>query len=62
MNSAITMFLRQTVRDRRLHFTANLNVYDPETIRTIEEGRRIARDPEVKGYSSIEGLRKALDT
>ena len=61
MTSAITMFLRQTVRDRRLPFTADLNVYGPETINAIEEGRRIARDPEVKGYSSIEDLRNALD-
>ena len=61
MTSAITMFLRQTVRDRRLPFTANLNGYGPETLRTIEEGRRIARDPEVKGYSTIEELRNALD-
>ena len=61
MTSAITMFLRQTIRDRRLPFTADLNVYGPETSRAIEEGRTIVRDPEVKGYSSIEGLRKALD-
>ena len=61
MTSAITMFLRQTVRDRRLPFTADLNVYGPETIKAIEEGRRIARDPEVNGYSSIEDLRNALE-
>ena len=39
MTSAITMFLRQTVRDRRLPFTADLNVYGPETIKAIEEGK-----------------------
>ena len=61
MTSAITVFLRQTIRDRRLPFTADLNVYGPETSRAIEEGRSIARYPEVKGYSNIESLRKALD-
>ena len=61
MTSAITMFLRQTVRDRRLPFTADLNAYGPETIKAIEEGRRIARDPEAKGYSNIEDLRNALE-
>lgn len=61
MTSAITMFLRQTVRDRHLPFTVDLNAYGPGTIRAIEEGRRIARDPEVKGYSSIEVLRNVLE-
>lgn len=61
MTSAITMFLRQTVRDRRLPFTADLNTYGPETMKAIEEGRRIAHDPQVKGYDRINELKKALD-
>ena len=32
-----------------------------ETLDAIEEGRRLARDPNVKGYKSIEELRKALE-
>ena len=31
-----------------------------ETIAAIEEGRKIAHDPNVKGYTSIEELRAAL--
>ena len=61
MTTAITMFLRQTVRDRRLPFTANLYAYGPETMSAIEEGRKIAHDPSVKGYSSIKNLRDALE-
>ena len=61
MTSAITMFLRQTVRDRRLPFTADLNTYGPETLKAVEEGRRIAHDPDVKGYSDMSELRQALD-
>lgn len=61
MTSAITMFLRQTVRDRRLPFVADLNSYGPETMKAIEEGRRIAYDSEVKGYTDISELRRALD-
>ena len=61
MTSAITMFLRQTVRDRRFPFTADLNSFGPETIKAIDEGRRIARDPSVQGYSDMEDLKKALE-
>ena len=61
MTAAITMFLRQTVRDRRLPFTADLNIYGPETLKAVEEGRKIARDPSVNGYSDMEELRKALE-
>ena len=61
MTSAITMFLRQTVRDRRFPFTADLNSFGPETMKAIEEGRRIARDKDVPGYSDIDDLRKALE-
>ncbi len=61
MTSAITMFLRQTVRDRRLPFTADLNSYGPETMKAIEEGHRIARDSSVPGYTNIDDLRNALE-
>ena len=61
MTSAITMFLRQTVRDRRFPFTADLNSFGPETMMAIEEGRRIARDSSVQGFSDIEDLRAALE-
>ncbi len=61
MTSAITMFLRQTVRDRRLPFTADLNTYGPETMMAIEEGRRIARDPRVPGYGNMDDLKRALE-
>lgn len=49
MTTAVNMFLRQTVRDRRLPFTADLNQYGPETLKAILEGRRIAGDESAKG-------------
>ncbi len=61
MTSAITMFLRQTVRDRRLPFTADLNSYGPETMKAIAEGQRIAHDSSVPGYTNIDDLRNALE-
>ena len=32
-----------------------------ETIAAIEEGRRMARDPNAKSYATVEELRKALE-
>jgi DNA-damage-inducible protein J len=63
MSSAINMFLRQTINDNGLPFQPVLreNELNQETLDAIEEGRRLARDPNVKRYSSIEELRKALD-
>ncbi len=63
MTSAINMFLRQTINDNGLPFQPILTEKDlnQETLDAIEEGRRLARDPNVKGYTSIEDLRKALE-
>ena len=63
MSSAINMFLRQTINDNGLPFQPVLreNDLNQETLDAIEEGRRLARDPNVKGYKSIEELRKALE-
>lgn len=35
--------------------------FSPEMIEAIEEGFRIAHDPSVKAYNSIEELNRALD-
>ena len=37
------------------------NSFGPETMKAVEEGRRIARDSSVQGYSDIEDLKKALE-
>lgn len=38
-----------------------LEVPNKETLEAIEEGRRMALDPNVPSYDNIEDLRKALD-
>ena len=35
--------------------------YNKETIEAIEEGRKIAKDPNAKGYHSVDELKKALE-
>lgn len=61
MTSAINMFLKQTVRDRALPFQPALTNLNQETLEAIEEGKKIAYDPNIKGYTSIEDLKKALE-
>lgn len=38
-----------------------LEKYNKETIAAIEEGRKIAKDPNAKGYRTVDELKKALD-
>lgn len=36
--------------------------YNKATIAAIEEGRKIAKDPNAKGYHTVDELRKALNS
>ena len=61
MITAVNMFLKTEIRENRILFELKLEE-DPNkiTMKAIEEGRRIAKDDNVKGYNSIEDLRKEL--
>ena len=61
MTTAVNMFLRTAIRENRILFELKLEE-DPNkiTMKAIEEGRKIAKDDNVKGYNSIEDLRKEL--
>ena len=61
MTTAVNMFLRATIREKGIPFSLKLEVPNAETVAAIEEGRRIANDPNVKGYTSMDDLKKALD-
>lgn len=61
MTTAVNMFLRQTIRENGIPFELKLNTPNQVTASAIEEGRRIAYDKSVKGYTDIDELRKALD-
>lgn len=61
MTTAINMFLRQTIRENGIPFSLKLNTPNEITMAAIAEGRRIAADPNIKGYTSIQDLREALD-
>lgn len=61
MTTAVNMFLRQAIRENRIPFDITLNVPNAVTVAAINEGRRLAKDENVKGYSDIDELRAALD-
>lgn len=61
MTTAVNMFLRTTIREHGIPFALKLDVPNELTAAAIEEGRRIASDSSVKGYSTIDDLRAALE-
>ena len=61
MTTAINMFLRATIRENGIPFSLKLNMPNEVTAAAIEEGRRIASDNSVKGYTNMEDLRAALE-
>ena len=61
MTTAINLFLRTTIRENGIPFTLRLDTPNRTTAAAIEEGRRIASDSTVKGYSDMDSLKAALD-
>ncbi|MCI2147866.1 DNA-damage-inducible protein J [Eubacterium pyruvativorans] len=61
MTTAVNMFLRSTIRENGIPFDLKLEVPNEVTTAAIEEGRRIASDPDVKGYTDISELKAALE-
>ena len=59
MTTAMTMFLRQTVRNQGIPFEIS-RVPNAETIAAMQEAERIARDPGVKGYTDLDELFREL--
>ena len=61
MTTAINMFLRTAIREQGIPFALKLDVPNETTKAAIEEGRRIALDSSVKGYTDMESLKEALE-
>lgn len=60
MTTAINMFLRTTIRENGIPFSLKLEIPNNTTIAAIEEGRKLAHDTNVKGYSNMDDLRNRL--
>jgi DNA-damage-inducible protein J len=61
MTTAVNLFLRTAIREHGIPFALKLDVPNETTAAAIEEGRRIALDSSVKGYTSMDELKAALD-
>lgn len=60
MTTAVNIFLRQSIRENGIPFALKLDTPNEMTAAAIAEGRRLAEDPTVKGYSTMDELRAAL--
>lgn len=61
MSSAVNLFLHQCVLRGGIPFAVQLPSYNRDTLAAMAEARRISRDPSVKGYTSMDESKKALD-
>ena len=61
MTTAINMFLRTAIRENGIPFSLKLDTPNEMTAAAIEEGRRIASDNNIKGYTNMDDLKAAPD-
>ena len=61
MSGAVNLFLHQCVLRGGLPFAVEVPQYSDQTLSAMAEAKRISRDPDVKGYNSMEELKAALD-
>jgi len=62
LSSAVTLFLKQSMREKSIPFEITLNTYNAETIAAMEEARKISRDPNTKRYKSFAEVLEDLDS
>ena len=61
MSGAVNLFLHQCILRGGLPFAVEVPQYSKQTLDAMTEARRISRDPDVKGYTSMEELKAALE-
>lgn len=50
------------INEQGIHSSLKSKKYNKVTVEAIEEGRKNAKDPNVKGYHTVEKLKKALES
>ena len=60
MSSAINLFLHQCILRGGIPFSVEVPQYNKETIEAMKEAKAIANNPNIKGYDSIEELKKSI--
>ena len=61
LTTAVTVFLRQAVRESRIPFEIRWDRPTKETAAAIRDAAEITRDPKAKGYGSAGELFQDLD-
>lgn len=61
MSTAVNLFLHQCILRGGLPFPVEVPKYNQKTLDAMAEARRISSDPDIKGYTSMEELKKALE-
>ena len=61
MSSAVNIFLHQCVLHGGLPFSVEMPRFSQNTLDAMEEARRISRNPDIKGYTSMDELKRALE-
>ncbi len=61
MSSAVNIFLYQCVLRGGLPFPVEIPQYSAETLNAMAEAKRISSDSNIKGYTSMEALKEALE-
>ncbi len=62
ITTAFNIFVRQAVREGKIPFDISLNQPNSETLAAMMEAKRIARDPNVKGYTDLDELFRDLES
>ena len=61
MSTAVNLFLHQCVMRGGLPFAVEVPQYNQSVLDAMAEARKISRDPNVPGYTSMEDLKAALE-
>lgn len=61
MSSAVNMFLHQCILRGGLPFSVEMPKYSEATLNAMAEARRISRNPDVSGYTTMDDLKAALN-
>lgn len=61
MSGAVNIFLKQCILRGGIPFRIEVPQYSQKVLDAFSEAKRISRDPDVPGYTSMDDLKKALD-
>ncbi len=60
LSTAINIYLKKAISEHGIPFEVRTETPNAETLAAIEEGRRMAHDPNARSFGSVEEMRQAL--